>query len=649
MKEVNGNVYQFNSINRRDFLRLAGLFLAGSILTGCKDERATPVDVLDREIISDVEVLSSHQEIVSPTELLTPDLTPPAENKEIQAVLPNSAWDVDTDTMLPNGKPFKTWNPQLTFSKTYYVNGSAPNASDSNPGTKDLPFRTIGKAAEVLQPGENVLVAGGIYRERVKPKLSGLSPDQMISYQAMPGEKVILRGSTIINNTWEPSEMVENAWKINLTAEIFGGNNPLSNSNITSKQIEEMVLPENVTNDQILILPRGLIFQNGKRLTQIQPEQAATAKKGNYWVTDGGKTIHLLPINRKNPNTSQFEVTVQECIFAPENYGLGFIHVKGFIIEHAGNGFPLPQIGALSTTRGHHWLIEENTVRQVNSIGIDIGIQHWNLPQPAVKPGNHIVRRNMITDCGVSGIQGFACWNNLIEKNILKRNAFHPAENYFESGGIKTHGTTNTLIRQNQIYDTNYGPGVWIDFENDNSRIVQNIVIRSSTIFGAIFVEASSRSNMVDHNFIWETRGSSIYEHDCRGQSFCHNFIGRGSGSAVRLAGKVTNRLVHGEPINPGDHTVINNIFYRNKATIFTKGDPQKDTSNNLDKRVKASFLEKKLTLKWEVTGKTPICKTIPIISKDYLGKQRKPGNQVPGLFRKLAKRETNVNLNLIS
>ena len=33
-------------------------------------------------------------------------------------------------------------------------------------------------------------------------------------------------------------------------------------------------------------------------------------------------------------------------------------------IEHAADGFPVPQRAALSTTRGHHWILEDNTAVQ---------------------------------------------------------------------------------------------------------------------------------------------------------------------------------------------------------------------------------------------------------------------------------------------
>ena len=69
-----------------------------------------------------------------------------------------------------------------------------PRAADSNPGTKELPFSTINKAAQVLQPGERVVIMTGVYRERVVPKRGGTGPDKMISYEAAPGANVVVKG-----------------------------------------------------------------------------------------------------------------------------------------------------------------------------------------------------------------------------------------------------------------------------------------------------------------------------------------------------------------------------------------------------------------------------------------------------------------------
>ena len=112
---------------------------------------------------------------------------------------------LEPPVMLPDGTEFKTWEQPLRFDRTYYVDGANPNASDTNPGTSDRPFATINRAAQILQPGERVVVASGIYREWVRPARGGSGPDRMISYEAAPGATVVVKGSRVFKDTWHKS------------------------------------------------------------------------------------------------------------------------------------------------------------------------------------------------------------------------------------------------------------------------------------------------------------------------------------------------------------------------------------------------------------------------------------------------------------
>jgi hypothetical protein len=58
--------------------------------------------------------------------------------------------------------------------------------------------------------------------------------------------------------------------------------------------------------------------------------------------------------------------------------------VKGLTIEQVADGFPWPQRAALATMRGHHWRIEENTIRWAHALGMDIGRSEVDMDAPAV-------------------------------------------------------------------------------------------------------------------------------------------------------------------------------------------------------------------------------------------------------------------------
>jgi hypothetical protein len=77
---------------------------------------------------------------------------------------------------------------------TYYV---APSGNDANAGnTRTSSWRTIGKAAATMSPGDNVVVLAGTYDERVNVSISG-GAGRPITYQADAGALVTMQGFEI--------------------------------------------------------------------------------------------------------------------------------------------------------------------------------------------------------------------------------------------------------------------------------------------------------------------------------------------------------------------------------------------------------------------------------------------------------------------
>ena len=155
---------------------------------------------------------------------------------------------LNPSVLLPDGTEFTTWEIPFKFSKTYNVDQSHPDASDDNPGSADKPFLTIGQAAEVLLPGERVVVNSGVYREWVKPRRGGSSPEAMISYEAAPNATVILKGTAVFQEKWtryqssglDQTEM-RTLWSAPLAPEYFRhGYNPFDIDNVTPEQFVMM-------------------------------------------------------------------------------------------------------------------------------------------------------------------------------------------------------------------------------------------------------------------------------------------------------------------------------------------------------------------------------------------------------------------------
>lgn len=76
--------------------------------------------------------------------------------------------------------------------KTYYV---APDGNDAGDGlSRDRAWRTLSHAAAQVNVGDTVRIAGGTYAERVRILSTG-TPEAPITFESIPGEKVVLSGA----------------------------------------------------------------------------------------------------------------------------------------------------------------------------------------------------------------------------------------------------------------------------------------------------------------------------------------------------------------------------------------------------------------------------------------------------------------------
>jgi hypothetical protein len=82
--------------------------------------------------------------------------------------------------------------------RTYYV---ATDGDDRNGGLdREHAFRNIRRAADEVKPGDTVVVAGGIYYERVRMRATG-AQGAPITFRAAAGERVELNGQEMTLNT----------------------------------------------------------------------------------------------------------------------------------------------------------------------------------------------------------------------------------------------------------------------------------------------------------------------------------------------------------------------------------------------------------------------------------------------------------------
>ncbi len=492
---------------------------------------------------------------------------------------------------LPDGTRFPFWDDQTRYRKTYHTACAHPKARDSNPGTAGKPFKTIGRAAALLKPGEKVVVHEGIYRECVRPPRGGEGPDGMIAYEAAPGEKVVVKGSEVWKPEFRPSEGWElgpraagvKLWMADLPAKWFVGYNPFLATNVFG---ELMTFNKNWSTVEMhrLQLRRGMIFVKGRPLKQVFRIRQLAELEGAFWVEEPGLRIHLRLWKDADPSGTNLEVTTREQIFAPEERRLGYICIRGFHFEHAADGLPVPQRAAVSTSQGHHWVIEGNTVRFANACGMDVGAQHWSM-SGYVPCGHHIVRGNRVSDCGVCGIAGVKQVDHtLVEDNVVERIGGHDIERLYECAGMKFHVAKGMLLRRNVFREMRHAAGLWLDFLNENCRVTGNAFYDISSFSSALHLEVSHQVNLIDHNFFWNIRGEPWNKgdphaeitggHGLKSESAeytvaAHNFFGQiVNGFALYFGGSQSQREVGGRTGLCRRLKVLNNIVVQSPKRI---------------------------------------------------------------------------------
>ena len=112
--------------------------------------------------------------------------------------------------------------PVVCLGKTYHV---APFGNNANPGSVDLPLRTIQHAALQMQAGDTCTIHAGTYRETVRPKISG-TREQPIRFVAATGAEVCITGTELLKGKWvtHDGEILKSKIRFNSVPQILAGN-----------------------------------------------------------------------------------------------------------------------------------------------------------------------------------------------------------------------------------------------------------------------------------------------------------------------------------------------------------------------------------------------------------------------------------------
>lgn len=479
----------------------------------------------------------------------------------------------------------------LNISATeYHV---AKGGNDQNPGSLEKPFLSIQSAANIARAGDVITVHEGIYRERIDPRNSGLNDLNRITYQAAKGEKVIIKGSEIIRS-WERVD--ETVWKAVIPNSLFGDYNPYVDL------VEgDWFNPEGITHHT------GEVYINGQSLFEQNSLEGVKNPKEHSKAVDPSASLYtwFAEVDEENtsiwanfqdfdPNTEEVEINVRPACFYPSRTGVNFITIRGFEMSQAATQWAAPtaeQPGLIGTHWSKGWIIEYNLIKNSKSVGIALGkdratghnvwmhnrqkdgATHYNevifraleVGWSKEKIGSHLVRYNVISECGQAGIVGslgavFSTIHDNHIYDIYTKRTYSGAE----MAGIKIHASIDMLIEHNLIH--NAFIGIWLDWMAQGTRVTRNVLYENS--HHDFFSEVNHGPYLVDNNVFLTRTGLSIQDAS-EGGAYVHNLFA-GRTKSFNVPNRSTPyHLAHSTKImclrniRGGDNRFYNNIYIK--------------------------------------------------------------------------------------
>lgn len=425
----------------------------------------------------------------------------------------------------------------------------AIQGSDQAPGTEAQPFRTISRAAAIAEPGDNITVHAGVYREWVNPANGG-TKEQRIVYQSAGDGEVVITGAEPVADWKDEGDGV---WSTEVPNSLFAIRNPYQTKLHGDWLFEGAFEPH-----------LGEVYLDGKSLyecdsanklhnPQVWPQAKYAEDSLMQWYAEAGSTTTTIWANfgGKDPRQENVEINVRPYCFWPEKTGRNYITVRGFTLQQASPQWAPPtalQEGLIGPHWSKGWIIENNVINESKCTGISLGKDITTGPNEysnnrskggtqreqevifrALRKdwhkdhiGSHIVRNNVIHDCEQAGIVGHlgAAFSRIYQNriyNIHHKRIFHGAE----VGGIKLHAALDTQICGNVIYSSYRA--LWLDWQAQGTRISRNIFY--DNLSEDLFVEVCHGPYMVDHNLFLSPMN---FRNMAQGGAFVHNlFTGR--------------------------------------------------------------------------------------------------------------------------
>jgi hypothetical protein len=222
---------------------------------------------------------------------------------------------------------------------------------------------------------------------------------------------------------------------------------------------------------------------------------------------------------------------------------IGGVVIRGLVITHFA---PPSQGGYAALKAGPSWQIIDNEI----SYNANTGLFH---------EGDSLIQGNYIHHNAKMGLGGFQDNNVTVENNEVAFNGYAGGP---DNGGSKWVAQTNLTIRNNYFHD-NYNNGLWLDTNNVNAVIINNV---SSSNMGTGIHDEVNCNSLYQNNTVRDNGGPEFNIVASNGTRVLDNVVGgtiavwHQDRSAPSCAGGLNNITVHGNRIDLPDGTTMNDL-----------------------------------------------------------------------------------------
>ena len=307
---------------------------------------------------------------------------------------PDTDYEVRVTVEPAGGAPYAVTGTARTRSerfpsgsgRSYYV---SPQGDDAAEGSRERPFKTIQRAAEVAGPGDVVRVLPGVYRETVVVPRSG-RPDAYITFRAQ-GEGVFLTGA-------DPrfEQKGQDRW-----SRIAQG-------------LYVTPLPEGT----------GFVAADGKRLyrypNRVELERLPYGEPGGWYLSERTGKLYLKLADGSDPDQHTLQVGRRDSAWLLR--GVDYVIIEGFRMGYFGGS---PSGVAVLLRDSSHSVVRGNTIFSVRT-GIAVSGR---------RASDNLIEENEIYDNSITGWPWGA-------------NKGHDTE----GSGISVRGYRGNVVRRNRVH-----------------------------------------------------------------------------------------------------------------------------------------------------------------------------------------------------